>query len=437
MGQAAMAKRSNWHTRPGRRPHGSDPLFAVVLDAKVRQSLTAVRSLGRNGALIGAVECFPGRAVPTFWSRRCAASARVPDPSNPEHFVDALVKLLDERPARVLLVSADGSADAISARRAELERRVAVALAPTTSLDLAFDKARTLELAAGIGVAVPRLVRVSYASAVEAAVDEIGLPAVIKPTRSWLRGRHGARRVTVRSASTRSDVVAACRDVLDDGGEVLLQEFATGRRESMTLLCVRGTIVAEFAHVTHRSSPGLGGDGIVRESIRVPDDIGSNARNLIDAMELEGYSEIEFRRDSAGRPLLMEINPRLSASLELAVRAGVDFPALIARWALGEQVDVQRGYRVGQRLRWLGGDLAWLFSALGPQAAEQLDAISGKTAVNTFVRDFARRSAYDFVDREDLMPMGVAAGAMLARQMRSTAARIVHPGIRASGRDRR
>lgn len=431
-----MAERGNWHSKHGSRPRGSDALFAVVLDAKVRQSLTAVRSLGRNGSLIGAVECYPGRAVPTFWSRSCAASARVPDPSRPECFVDALVTLLDERPARVLLVSGDGSADAISTNRAALEQRVAVALAPAASLDLAFDKARTLELAGAIGVAVPRLVRVSDATAIEAAVDEIGLPAVIKPTRSWLRGRRGARRVTVRPALTRSGAVAACRDVLDDGGELLIQEFATGRRESMTLLRARGKIVAEFAHVTHRAIPGLGGDGIVRESIPVPDDIGSDARSLIDAMDLEGYSEVEFRRDSAGRPLLMEVNPRLAASLEVAVRAGVDFPALIARWALGDHIDVQRGYRVGLKLRWLGGDLAWLGSALGHRAVGEPDATSGSIAVKTFVRDFTRRSAYDFVDREDLMPAGVAVGAMLAREMRNTAARVGHPHIRAARRER-
>src|SRR5262249_57229778 len=87
------------------------------------------------------------------------------------------------------------------------------------------------------------------------------------------------------------------------------------------------------------------------------------AARLVDAMELEGYAEIEFRRDAAGRAALMEVNPRLSASVEIAVRAGVDFPLLLHRWASGASLAASNGYRVGLRMRWLGGDLRLLAEA--------------------------------------------------------------------------
>ena len=61
------------------------------------------------------------------------------------------------------------------------------------------------------------------------------------------------------------------------------------------------------------------------------------AERLIEACDLDGYSEIEFRRDAQGRPRLMEINPRLSASVEIAVRARVDFPMLLYGWAVGRR----------------------------------------------------------------------------------------------------
>ena len=83
----------------------------------------------------------------------------------------------------------------------------------------------------------------------------------------------------------------------------------------------------------------------------VPDDIGPAARRLVAALGLDGYSEVEFRRDAAGVPALMEINPRPTASLELAVRAGVDFPLLLYRWAAGLPVEHAGGYRMGVRLR--------------------------------------------------------------------------------------
>ena len=50
----------------------------------------------------------------------------------------------------------------------------------------------------------------------------------------------------------------------------------------------------------------------------MPSDSKAAAVSLIDAIDLEGYSHVEFRRDADGRPLLMEVNARLSGSIELA-----------------------------------------------------------------------------------------------------------------------
>jgi biotin carboxylase len=61
----------------------------------------------------------------------------------------------------------------------------------------------------------------------------------------------------------------------------------------------------------------------------MPDDLWTPAVALIEALKLEGYSEVEFRRDTAGRPLIMEINARLTAGMELAIRAGVDLPVMV------------------------------------------------------------------------------------------------------------
>jgi predicted ATP-grasp superfamily ATP-dependent carboligase len=75
---------------------------------------------------------------------------------------------------------------------------------------------------------------------------------------------------------------------------------------------------------------------------------------------------LEFRRSPTGRAALMELNPRLWGSLQLAIEAGVDFPSLL--------VDLHRGAeippiepRLGVRSRWLLGDLDHLLlSVLRP-----------------------------------------------------------------------
>ena len=90
----------------------------------------------------------------------------------------------------------------------------------------------------------------------------------------------------------------------------------------------------------------------MRESIEVPAEILDAAERLALAMGMEGPCEVEFRRDASGRPLLMEINPRLAGTLENAIRSGVDFPLMIWQWATGQPVQPVRAYRTGVRTRW-------------------------------------------------------------------------------------
>jgi hypothetical protein len=57
----------------------------------------------------------------------------------------------------------------------------------------------------------------------------------------------------------------------------------------------------------------------------------------------------------------MEINPRLSQSVELAARSGIDFPRMQVEWARGGRVEPVVRYRTGVRLGWLAGE-----ARLGP-----------------------------------------------------------------------
>jgi hypothetical protein len=69
---------------------------------------------------------------------------------------------------------------------------------------------------------------------------------------------------------------------------------------------------------------------------------------------------VEFRKRTDGTPVFLEVNGRFWNSLPLAVYAGVDFPALLARMAEQGDVEVQNGYRRGVRCRWILGDFRHL-----------------------------------------------------------------------------
>jgi hypothetical protein len=129
--------------------------------------------------------------------------------------------------------------------------------------------------------------------------------------------------------------------------------------------------------------------------------------------------------------MLMEINPRLSASVEIALRSGVDFPRLLHAWAAGRPLWEIPSYRLGVRMRWLGGDILWLLWTLRGQGLP--DSLPSGRALRTFAFDCLRPAGYDYVDASDPVPAFVA-GATMA----SDAARIgSRAGVQALSRTMR
>lgn len=385
---------------------------ALVLDASLRQSLVTVRSLGRRGMRVAALEIASAleksRNVPTFASRWCQRTYNAPAyEQETEPFLTYLKQLLDHSGARVLITSSDGTLAVIRKHREEIERRTAVALAKDAALEIAIDKKQTLELAEQLGVGVPRGVVVKAADEVSAAIHEIGLPAVVKPIESWLWGEQQGVRLICKLVTTAEEAREAVEELTLYGGSVLFQQFLSGKREAVSFLYAKGEVYARFAQWAKRMQPPLGGTSVFRQSIAVPQDIGEQAEQLVRAIDLEGYSEVEFRRDSEGKPYIMEINPRLSASVEVAVRAGVDFPYLLYQWARGERLERVTSYRTGGWMRYLEGDLLTTFQTISQRGRPGVTP--PVQAFAEFITDSFIPTGYDYVDWKDPLPACVAA----------------------------
>jgi predicted ATP-grasp superfamily ATP-dependent carboligase len=383
----------------------------------------SVRSLGRAGLAVAALAT--SARAPAFRSRWCAVHEVVPDPAHdPDAFVTAVEQSAQAQLPRAIIAAHDGSIAALRAHRAELERCAPLALGNEAALEIAVSKQHTLSVAAGLGVRVPRGAVVSSSAELKATVAEVGLPVVVKPDQSWYQHGDTGVRVAPCVARTARETFAAADAVWRLGGMVILQELLAGRREAISLVRSETRVWARFAQVADRTFPPLGGSSVIRTSIELPIDATEAAEQLVDACDLDGYSEIEFRRDAAGRPVLMEINPRLSASVEVAVRSGVDFPFLVFAWASGERLTPVSRYRVGVRMRWLGGDLRRLRSALA--TPDQPDVEARPKEMARFLASFVRRSAYDYVSVRDLRPAGVAVASFTRRVVSRVRAGSLH-----------
>ena len=383
---------------------------ALVLNASLRQALVTVRSLGRRGLRVAAAAHV--RKAPAFSSRWCRHGFLFPPEEATEAYLETLEQWLDTLGAGgaggpTIIPSHDGTIALLRRHRDRLGQRARLALADEPALAIAVNKELTSAVAKRLGLLVPREALVRGVDDVPAAIGEIGLPAVIKPCESWLSTNGNGTRVAPELVITADETRAAVARTTEHGGTVLLQQLLTGRREAVSFLYARGEFYARFAQWARRTHPPLGGASVLRQSIAIPSDIGRQAKALIREIDLEGYSEVEFRRDSSGVPHLMEINPRLSASVEIAVRAGVDFPSLLYQWASGSSLAKQNGYRVGRWMRHLGGDIETMVDSIQQRGRPGISR-PVRTVVD-FGTTFFKPMSYDYFDWQDPLPAVSAA----------------------------
>jgi predicted ATP-grasp superfamily ATP-dependent carboligase len=389
---------------PSRTPDGYDVL---ILDAGTRQSLASARSLGRAGLRVALAECFaecdPELPVLAFRSRYCARSVVLPSfATDAPGFAAAIIDFVRAHPTRAIMPASDGAIAALMPWRGRLAALgCQLALAPNAVLEVANSKARTLEVARGLGIEGPRSVRVDQPAQLAAALAAIGLPCVLKPTIGWPDGAPARLQATEVISETEAHQKA--RGFLAAGAQVLVQELLSGRREGVTLLIQDNDVRASFAHTEHRTSPALGGASVLRESIPMPDDIFDAAARLAKALGLQGLSGVEFRRNASNQPVLMEINARLAGQIETALLSGADFPLMTWQWAIGQRVEPPAGYQTGVRMRWLRGDMRWLRD--NHRRAGRPDSLPRGRALWTFAAEFARLPHYDCWDRRDLRPV--------------------------------
>lgn len=395
------------------------PLDVVVLDAQTRHALATVRELGRAGLRVGAAATV--RGISTFASRWCQVGALLPGfIDHPQGYGDGLMALLGLHPTGLLIPTSPVSIEALRGLRKMDAFTTPVALAAADSLDVALDTQQLHSVAARLGIVTPRRAELTDWSTLPSALREVGLPAVMGP--------HGASTpVVVASEDAAWDEVhrlVASGEWDAWGRQAVIEQWLPGPHETISLLYAHDHEWAPFAQRVLRTLPSLPGhDGapIARVSIPLPSDTFGDTVRLVRTLHLEGFSEAIFRRDHEGRPVLIRLVPYLTNNVELAARSGINYPRLLYAWATGEPLWNVPAYRVGIRLRWLGGDLRAFKGALAASFARRPDpaqaALTPGQALGTLLRESLRRTGYDSVDWADPRPAVVSFSRMAVRTL--------------------
>ena len=324
---------------------------AIVTDGLWRKSLSAIRSLGKSGFDVTVM----GDSVWTtgFWSRFCRRRVKAPTAAlDAEGFGRALQAEIDRMHGQgrcpVLIPMEEATLDWITRNLSSFQDKVYLLVPPPESLAIARDKGLTQRAAREAGIPTPQTWE-------PATPEEFARQAAQLEAHSFVtKPRSGSSSIGVTYGEPRSDSDWVAH--WSRFGPMIIQERipAQGRGQGVSVLFdAQGRCLAAFAHERLQQYPNSGGPSTDRVSIDAPELL-EHSLHLLRHLNWRGIAMVEWKvhpRD--GKPRLMEINPRFWGSLELAVRSGMDFPALYARAAMREQVAPIEGYQTGVRCRWM------------------------------------------------------------------------------------
>jgi len=311
-----------------RRPAGDRNVPAAVVDVGWVNGLAAVRSLGRAGIRVLALDHRPSALG---FRSRYAEPLVSPDPRVDESRFVAFLRALGEV---VVFPTHDQELNAIARHLGDLQ-----VLAPFPAWDLlerVQSKRSQLERAEEEGVAIPRTVYPDSPDEARAAAEEIGLPALVKPEHP-VGFKQRFRRQAFR-CETPQEVEDAYRRAEEFAP--MVQELVPGDDDTLytvgSYLTSDGRALGVFSGRKLRQTPRGIGTCRVGEAVWVQEAV-DDALRLLRGFGYFGLSQVEFKRDARdGRFKLMEINPRLWQWHGLASACGVDLPQIAYADLVGE-----------------------------------------------------------------------------------------------------
>lgn len=350
-------------------------------------------------------------AGPAAISRYTTRYDLLPDPCGPaDEFGEALGRLIAKHGYDVVIATSDST----------LARLATVSIAVPTFPDVgpAFravtDKAALADLCATVQVAYPRTLAPRNDDEARRAADELGLPAVVKSSRSA-----EARPLVVSTAfgarvcRDLEDVVVAARQLRDAGMRPVVQSRVRSVEKINAVVIRRnGESEYRYAHRVLRETPISGGIGVALKTVSADQGSGREAADLLervcDATAYAGLAQAEFYRSADdGRLYLLDVNPRLWGSTWFAERLGQRVAERGVRFALDLAPLAPRPYRVGRRFHTPIGEWRWL--------RERDQKIAGLIELARSTRPW---DVFEFVDGRDPAPLALYAMLALRPQLR-------------------
>jgi D-aspartate ligase len=385
----------------------SPPGALIVGGAHV--SIAIARSLGRHGIAVWLMANHP---IPTY-SRYVERSFSWPGADHAEG-LSSIIDLVEQHglDGWVLIAGGDQDMSMIAQNHALLSQHFRVATPDWDTIQWAYDKRLTYQRAAELAIDFP-------ASLAPRSLDEIErlhcrFPVILKP--AFRKSVDEFTKAKAWKADDRDQLLALYQRAaaLVGSDAIIVQEWIPGTGESQYSyagLWERGEPILSLVARRRRQHPiDFGRSSTYVETIEQAE-VETLACRFLKSVNYTGVVEVEFKHDwRDGQYKLLDVNGRFWTWVGLGLLAGVDFPYLAWRQALGETVSPARA-RPG---------VAWMHASRDVMAAYD-EFANGTLSVREYLMSFTKPLAFANFALDDPMPaiveLPVAAWNRLARRV--------------------
>lgn len=277
-------------------------------------------------------------------------------PAAGQDYADLLERVMQDSFFDVIVPMGDKPASFLSKNKEIIERRYETkcAVPDYRCFSIAEDKASFMTFCRENEFPCPKTTRLSIEN-LELAANEIGFPSLIKPDFSV-----GARGIT--RVDSLEELLFHYPVVSGKYGACTLQEYIDNPDYYYNVMLYRDRSgdMSHYAVIKIvRMYPVKGGSSSCCISVENAELV-DLCRNVLEKLGWVGMADFDvLQRLDTKEYKIIEINPRVPASLRAAYVSGVNFPEIIVSDALGI-LPSKQVYTPGMTLRYFGIDLMWL-----------------------------------------------------------------------------
>lgn len=331
---------------------------AVIIDAQTIQSLAVSKSLKKQGFHVTLI-CSDKKSH-GYFTRYADRKIIAPSVQNEEEaFHHFFVDFIQNEKIDVVIPMIDYSAKYLSKNKEMLEKYTNF-LIPSYDIFLsAYNKNSLMKLCAEKGFPHPNTIDLASVE-ISQVENKIKFPALIKPNFS-----SGARGIAI--VHNMDEVLNKLPKVLKEYGGCHLQEFIPpgGHQYKVELFICNRELKNSVITDKLRFYPPQGGSTCYTKTIW-NDDLVEVCKSVALELNWEGFIDFDLIEDPRDHMVkLMEINPRVPATIKASIISGVDFIENIVDCSLKRPAK-KYNYNPGKYMRYLGMDILWLFTSKNP-----------------------------------------------------------------------